>query len=233
MLIDVDFDFRTDSKVGDPDSASLQLKKYHQILWSKQLPNGYQLELMDSEPKSYLTANVRGNQFNFVSDSIANSYAKSNASEIKAIVSKIDPLIVDEFVAINSTIGGYIIFPGNKVDGKMTINGARGFNRLIADRFDLTLECIRRFYQSERSPLTEVLNRYLSFFELFGDFAGYVNFFLLEDLLSPSGFVKYFTQIKEPFSSSGYPKTVEEYLEYRKNSIQFVLSRNQRIKELN
>ena len=46
-----------------------------------------------------------------------------------------------------------------KIDGKMTINGARGFNAKIRDRFDLTLECIRRHYRNEDSPLTDVLGR--------------------------------------------------------------------------
>jgi len=36
-------------------------------------------------------------------------------------------------------IGGMIVFPGNRIDGKMTINGARGCYRKISDRFDLTL----------------------------------------------------------------------------------------------
>ena len=36
--------------------------------------------------------------------------------------------------------GGMMVFPGNRIDGKQTINGARGFNRKIADGFDLTLE---------------------------------------------------------------------------------------------
>lgn len=48
------------------------------------------------------------------------------------------------------TIGSSIVFPGNKVDGKMTINGARGFSSKIADRFDLTLECIRRYYDGRQ-----------------------------------------------------------------------------------
>ena len=55
----------------------------------------------------------------------------------------------------------------------------------IRDRFDLTLECIRRHYFSERSPLSDVLARYEDFLCLFGSFKGYVEFFLLQDLVSP------------------------------------------------
>ena len=90
---------------------------------------------------------------------------------------------IESFFNLGCTIGGYIIFPSNRVDDKMTINGSRGINSKIKDRFDLTLECIKRFYLNEISPLTETLNRYRSFFELFNNFEGYVDFFLLQDLV--------------------------------------------------
>lgn len=48
-----------------------------------------------------------------------------------------------------------------------------------ADRFDLTLECIRRHYLGQRSPLGETLARYRDFFALFEDFSGYVEFFMV------------------------------------------------------
>jgi hypothetical protein len=48
-------------------------------------------------------------------------------------------------MAISYTIGGMMVFPGNAIDGKWTINQARGCLRKISDRFDLTLECIRRY----------------------------------------------------------------------------------------
>ena len=38
--IDIHFDVRTDSYGKDPDSGSPTLKAYHQLLWSKPLPNG-------------------------------------------------------------------------------------------------------------------------------------------------------------------------------------------------
>jgi hypothetical protein len=53
-----------------------------------------------------------------------------------------------------------MIFPANKVDRKQTINGARGFHPRISDRFVLTLECIRRHYIGEPSPLAQTLARY-------------------------------------------------------------------------
>jgi hypothetical protein len=81
----------------------------------------------------------------------------------------------EAFRRISYTIGGMMVFPGNRIDGKQNINGARGFNRKIADRFDLTLECIRRHYLARRSPLGETLARYRDFFALFEDFGGTSN----------------------------------------------------------
>ena len=51
--------------------------------------------------------------------------------------------------------------------------------------FDLTLECIRLFYENKESPLSFVFQRYIEFFNLFCDFKGYVDFFLLQDLSAP------------------------------------------------
>jgi hypothetical protein len=85
---------------------------------------------------------------------------------------------------IGYTIGAYIVFPANKVDAKQTLNGALGFNCRICDRMDLTLECIRRHYLRQDSPLGATLERHGDFFALFDDFRGYVDYFLLQDLVS-------------------------------------------------
>jgi hypothetical protein len=60
------------------------------------------------------------------------------------------PTEVNELFDTGSTIGANIIFPNNRIDGKHTINQARGVNSLIDDRFDLTLECIRLFYSGKK-----------------------------------------------------------------------------------
>ena len=39
-MIDITFDFRSDSGGKDPDGYSPTLNAYHKALWSKQLPNG-------------------------------------------------------------------------------------------------------------------------------------------------------------------------------------------------
>ena len=75
---------------------------------------------------------------------------------------------------------------GNRIDRKWTINQARGCLRRISDRLDLTLECIRRHYLGLDDPsrLGETLKLYSDFFALFESFRGYVDFFLLQDLVT-------------------------------------------------
>jgi hypothetical protein len=122
-----------------------------------------------------------------------------------------------------------MIFPSNQIDGKQTINGARGFNRKIADRMDLTLECIRRHYRDESSPLGDTLRRYHDFFALFGDFRGYVNFFLLQDLVTDDyAAIKFFMPF-DNFETSSVPRELDIYKEYRRLSIEFIEARNRRI----
>ena len=227
MELDVTFDFRSDSKGKDPDLASEVLKNYHRILWSKPLPSGDVFNLV-SEDSSYLT--YVGKTANHVvsSDSIVNSY--SQHKRMKPILQNLDPILLAEFRNINSTIGGFIVFPANRINGKPTINGERGFNPLIADRFDLTLECIRRYFLNLESPMSQVLNRYSSFFSLFVDFKSYVEFFLLNDLVEDNfSKIKYLNYLGNLFEGSPLPKDERSYLEYRTNSMVFTTMRNKRI----
>jgi hypothetical protein len=120
------------------------------------------------------------------------------------------------------------------VGGKMTINGARGFNTKIADRFDLTLECIRLHYQRRENPLEGTFKNPVNtfFFSLFRNFKGYVDYFFLQDLVdSQYEKVSFFTQTEKPFLESPIPETAAEYREYKMATLEFVRRRNQRIKE--
>jgi hypothetical protein len=147
-------------------------------------------------------------------------------------VRRITQLFTEEenevFRAIGYTIG-MMVFPKNRIDGKQTINGARGFNSKIADRFDLTLECIRRHYIDQLSPLAETLGRYRDFFALFENFRGYVEFFMLQDLVTDdcSG-VRFFMPF-DGFKTPPVPKDGDTYKEYRRLSIEFIEARNRRI----
>ncbi len=226
--IDVGFDVRTDAAGSDPDSSSPTLKKYHQLLWSKPLPNGNIFNLQDGVSGSYLVHESGGSRFLMASDSILHSYR--DVKRMSPIIESIGSEVVESFRTLGFTIGGYIIFPGNRINGKMTINGARGFYQKIVDRFDLTLECIRLHYLGGKNPLGEVLNRYGNYFSLFETFQGYVEFFLLQDLVEDdSSKIRFFTESTKPFASSPLPSSSGEYLEYRGNSMEFARKRNRRI----
>lgn len=164
MLIDISFDFRTDTPPGgDPDASSPTLRRYHKHLWSKALPGGARFELDDSKRSVYLHHRSPLGEFWLASDSVIPTFRRwAKAQRVIDLFPKDE---IDAFRAIGYTIGGMMIFPGNRIGGKQTINGARGFNQKIADRFDLTLECIRRHYRGQPNPLQEVLARYSDFFE--------------------------------------------------------------------
>jgi hypothetical protein len=124
-----------------------------------------------------------------------------------------------------------MVFPSNQVGRKPTINVMRGFlSRSIADRMDLTLECVRRHYLGQASPLSDTLGRYREFFDLFEDFAGYVSYFLLDDLVE-NGRVRFFAPFDD-FQGRATPADVPSYVDYRQASIEFVTARNQRIARL-
>ena len=227
-MIDIALDLNSDSGGGDPDSKSPTLKKYHQQLWSKPLPSGQVFDLKMGIKGSYLHFTSSTIEQSLSSDSIGNSY--KNTARMKSIIKAVPVADVESFWRLNSTIGGFIIFPAKKVDGHMTINQMRGVSHLIADRFDLTLECIRRFYIGLDSPLKDTLERYSEFFKLFESFQGYVDFFLLNDLVdSTRTSIRLFAPVTEPFTESPLPRDVDEYLAYRGNSMDFIKRRNQRI----
>ena len=230
--VSVVFDFRTDAGGRDPDKYSPTLRRYHKRLWSKPLPSGRRFDLSDATPGVYLHHRSDIGEFQLSSDSVIATFTNWSA---------LDPttrLYCEgeenaAFRTLGYTIGGMMIFPGNKIDGKMTLNGARGFNRSIADRMDLTLECIRRHYidvDDQTNPLRAVLSRYADFFALFGDFRGYVTFFLLDDLLTDAGNVNFFMPFDD-FRPPSVPRDVDAYKEYRRRSMEFITARNHRIKQ--
>ena len=225
ITIDLNFNFYSDANGGDPDSTSPTLRKYHKILWSKPLPNGKIFDLCDNKNGAYLFHKSELGEFYLGSDSITHSYKKHIR---KHWLTKQIPNEVDELFNTGSTIGSYTIFPNKRIDGNHTINQARGVNKFIDDRFDLTLECIRLFYLGEKSPLYETLLRYKNFFDLFGDFAGYTHFFLFQDLVDDEQMIKFYL----PFDNFKTPPAfsdTNDYLSYKKAVTDFIKSRNKRI----
>ena len=173
-MIDITFDFTTDSYkywegfwerndglgygYSDPDSSSPTLQRYHQILWSRELPNGEKMDLKIGSDSIIVT--LRYKKYRNVIDQVM--------QRIPDYKQYYENLIRKAY-----TIGGMIIFPKHR----RSMNQEKGTNRLISDRWDLTLECIRRHYSGEESPLSSVTQQDKDFYDLFVDFKGYVDFF--------------------------------------------------------
>jgi hypothetical protein len=228
MTIDTKFNFYTDANGGDPDSTSPTLKRFHKLLWSKPLPNGKTLELLDNKSGSYLYHQSELGEFYFGSDAITHSY--KNHKRKQWLVSQI-PNEVTELFDTGSTIGAYTLFPNNRIDGNHTINQARGVNSLIDDRFDLTLQCIRLFYLGQTSPLYDTLNRYKNFFALFENFIGYIQFYLLDDIIDNNGNIKFYLPF-DNFKSRPVFNSIDDYFLYKQGVMTFINSRNKRIDKL-
>lgn len=80
-------------------------------------------------------------------------------------------------------------------------------------------------------PLAAAFGRYRDFFDLFGSFAGYVDFWLLDDLVDTDGRVKFFL-ISENFTLPSVPRSLADYLAFCARTIEFVTARNERIHQV-
>ena len=174
--------------------------------------------MRDDKKGAYLYHKSDLGEFFLGSDAITHSY--KNHKRKKWLTEQI-PSEVNELFDTGSTIGAYIIFPNNRIDGKHTINQARGVNSLIDDRFDLTLECIRRFYLQEKSPLYDTLVRYKGFFDLFDDFLGYIHFFLLDDLITKNEMIDFYLPF-DGFKSRPVFSNIDQYLLYKDRVVDFI-----------
>lgn len=224
MIVDTTFNVYSDANGGDPDSTSPTLRSYHKMLWSKPLPNGKTFEL-NHKNGFYLYHNSEIGEFILGSDAITHSYKNHKR---KHWLTKQIPGEVNELFNTGSTIGAYTVFPNNRIEGRHTINQARGVNRLIDDRFDLTLECIRLFYLRQDSPLDNTLLRYKNFFDLFRCFTDYINFFLLNDLVDENEKIKFYLPF-DNFKSKPIFADIHDYIMYKNGVMDFIKSRNKRI----
>jgi len=229
VIIDPTFDFRTGIKLGqDPDKYSKILQTYHKKLWSKELPNGKMFDLSESGSGTLLCHRSRLGEFSLSSDSISHSYIFTK--RMQYFIGQLDEERIEEILRPLYTIGQFILFPSNKIENKATINGARGLSARIVDRFDLTLECIRRYYGDGESPLKDVLFRYREFFALFENFRGYVDFFLLNDLVDDEyESVNFYLPFDDSWPTQPLPKSLKEYELYISKTIDFVVKRGNRM----
>lgn len=153
--VDIEFCFYDDpAYLTDADRDSSILREWHKHLWSKELPNGDELVLLDEPGTGGLTLVTPRGQIRASSDTIAtthSSYARFGISELWAELDRFDQERYDRGFY---TIGGFTIFPTHTG----SLNQRRGTSAAIADRFDLTLECIREHYVGKSAnPLTDVL----------------------------------------------------------------------------
>jgi len=225
--VDVYNTFLDDTPYGkDPDKDSKLCQTYHKLVWSRQLPNGEYMDLECGKNGSYLV----WKNFDFGSDSIIASFRWDNnqelINEVKSKVPNYEQWMKD-YSRKDYTIGGVMIFPKRP----MGINPARGMNQYIKDRFDLTLECIRRYYNNEDSPLYNVLLKDKEFFDLFVNFKGFVDYFFLNDLVTNDyQHIKFLIGNGE-FVKNPIPKTFDEYMAWMNRQQEFLEARNKRIKE--
>ena len=240
-MIDVSFDFTTDTpgyydptkKVQrDPDIYSPTLRRYHRLLWSRTLPNGEKMNLKEGKSPAYDYLSWKN--FRFASDTIIVDF---NYATYKQIIDQVKQKVGDyksyfeNLTRRSYTIGGAVIFPKHP----NSMNQAKGINSRIADRWDLTLECIRRYYIGQNSPLSKVIDGDKDFFDLFGNFRGYVDFFFLQDAVTDDYSNVNIWCGNPNFDvekgRTGLPQTVEEYFTFIENEYEFLDRRNKRIKE--
>jgi len=229
MKIDVTYNFQSETEPRDADRYSSKLQEYHRILWSKPLPNGKMFELSKiGQNRLYHKSDL--GEFYLSSDRAIATFSKWKKTA--SLISKIPKEKLTNFINTTETIGGIIIWPSNQVNKMPTINASRGWNNKISDRLDLTIECIRRYYLDQKSPLYETLKRYDNFFKLFEDFKGYIDFFLFQDAVTSD-----YTSVRiappfDNFESIPVPTTVDGYMLYMEYTIELVKARNERIAKL-
>lgn len=226
MQIDTTYNFQKDTQPLDADRYSPILQEYHRILWNKPLPNGEIFTLTKISRNRLYHKSYLG-EFYLSSDRAIPTYFKYQNT--KDVISQIPKDKLNKFINLTETIGAITIWPSNKVDRKPTINGAKGFEKKISDRLDLTIECIRRYYLGEDSPLFDTLKKYDNFFKLFNNFQGYIDFFLFNNYLNADYSVVKIAPPFDNFNSIPIPTTPEEYLSYMEHATNLVVARNQLI----
>jgi hypothetical protein len=205
----------------------------HELLWTKQLNSGvlFAPTAPSVRRKGYLIfTDTLGAQRWYGSDAITSSY--TNWLRPGSLVDALAGLNEEQrsrYLDPPYTIGSAMIWPVRKKD-RPTMNTARGLRLVVADRMDLTLECIRRHYAGEpESPLASVINAYSDFFALFDGFKEFVDFFHLQDLVTPAyNEIRFYLPFTN-FERSGTPATTEEYVTYRETTLKFITSRERRM----
>lgn len=224
--MDIEYDFRLDSKSGDPDKDSSKLYRIHSFLWNQTIPNKGVLDLSVSAKHYAQKILITNLTDNLSSDRMCPHFVGIYNNRFDDWLSDLEK---ERFQRKVRSIGGHIVFPAHTKNGH-TINQARGVNAKIRDRFDLTLECIRRFFENQKSsPLSNTLERYSDFFLLFKNFETYISFFLLQDFVQDGKVI--FSLPFDDFERTAFPQDATEYKSYMNNVVKKIDSRNKRIRQ--
>lgn len=230
------FDYKSDKPARtkpDADRDSLRLRLDHELLWTKDLRSGVRFAptAPSARRDGYLIfTDASGDSHWYGSDAITSSYTGwLRPSSLVGAIAGLDEDQRPRYLNPPYTIGSAMIWPVRKKD-RPTMNTARGLRLLIADRMDLTLECIRRHYAGEpESPLVDVITAYADFFALFDGFTEIVEFFHFQDLVTPDHDEVRFYLPFDNFKRSGTPATTEEYVTYREATLEFIAGRKRRM----
>lgn len=250
-VLDLTFDYDSDHDATKPrkqrwdaDNDSPRLRLDHELLWTKELRSG--VRFAPSAPRArrdgYLIwTDATGVQHWYGSDAITHSYTSwDSPPALAAAKAGLTETQRAEFLAPRYTLASSSIWPV-KSSAPRSMNQARCFGparRTIADRIDLTLECVRRYYLGHSSDgyLSETIRAYSEFFDLFQDgFEEFVEFFHFQPLVTPDG-IRSLLDAGEllndyTFDKEATPSSTQEYVTYRQNTLAFVAARGQLMAE--
>ena len=247
-------DIRTSEKIynnaglPDPDAFSEILYDYFAEIWNLNYPNSKVKKIWNGN--AWELIGIKDNFLRLGTDSIMSIYwHRFNMREfiIKLIEGKKYDfqIFIREYLKKANTIGGFVLFPRHI----QSINQRRGTNSQIDDRFDLTLECIKRYYtnreksetESNYNPLSSVLKNDATFFDMFGKgeagFKNYAEFFCLNESWVENGQVLNLMN-NEPldnwdFKKEPLPQNLEEWWwKFYENIMSRLDARNEQIKNL-
>ena len=230
------FDYKSDqpaTNIPAPDRDSPKLRADHELLWTKELNSGalFAPTVPPNRRDGYLIfPDTSGARHWYGSDAITASYTHWRRPRALAdVIAGLTKKQQARYLNPPYIIGSAMIWPVRSKD-RPTIYQARGTRPLIADRMDLTLECIRRHYAGgPESPLTDVLNAYADFFALFEGFPEFVDFFHLQDLVWPDYDKVLFFLKFDDFKRPGTPATTKQYVKYREATLGFICRRSRRM----
>lgn len=212
------------SEAQDPADFSAKLAQYQILLYTKPLPSGGFLKL-------------RANKFNQVEAELPSGesilltsmpliHQACFEADNHELLSKLPQSQVDIMLRTLVTSGNYMLIPAQPLNGYRLDDFRK--NPRIGNRIDLYLECVRRQYAGEPSPLDDILNPFKPWFELFLSFKQFVEFFYLGNLYDPKlKKIHFFKTFDPDFPINLDPETGSSSMLVLSHSVIFAGSRGQ------